>query len=262
MRLALLALLALLTLVVRDASACSCGIPPPRMLTPARGDGAPLNTKVRYGIATPYQTQTTERVELREVEGDKLVATTEERFTLGNFVVVELTPKTKLAPKTRYSLSQLRSKERPKRVVFGSFRTGTELDQKAPMLTSFGKATTHEQGRSIHSSCDTGHSYATVQQVRSKDPERGSAKLLYAVWLADKTGAVDPRRAPVGLLELSSYRPPEELYLGNNDLCDLVKFPFPAQKNVTLGIAAVDEAGNRSAVRTVNLRFSRPPPAP
>src|SRR5688572_8449943 len=112
MKLALVALLALIALFVRHASACSCQVPPPRLLTPARGDGAPLNTKVRYSITAPYETQRTERVELRTVDGDKLVPTTEQRFTLGSVIVVELTPKTKLAPKTRYSISQVRSKER------------------------------------------------------------------------------------------------------------------------------------------------------
>jgi hypothetical protein len=249
--------------ISHDASACSCGVPMPRLLTPARGDGAPLNTKVRVAIATPWYTKPTDRVELRKVDGGGVVPVTEHRVKLGGLEIRELTPRAAFAPNTRYALALVRSDQRPSTWVFGSFRTGAAADRKAPVLSSLGAATAHIGTGNYGSTCDTGDAHAIVRSVVASDPERAQARLLFGVWVGDATGRVDATKPPTGLLELETDASrPNELAIGNGDLCNMSKFPFPARQNVVLGIAAVDEAGNSSALRTVRLRFSQVPTPP
>jgi hypothetical protein len=255
----LLAIVLGAVLLPRDARACSCGVGPPRLLTPARHVPAALNAKVRVAIATPWYTKPTDHVELRTVEGGAVVPVTERRMLLGSLEIVELMPRAPLSKNTRYALALVRSDQKPSTWIFGSFRTGADVDRQAPVLSPLGTVKTGGGFSGSFDMCGTYDVYANVHSVVASDPGRSDARLLYGVWVADAAGRVDASKPPPGLLELEEGN---WLAIGNADLCNMLKFPFPPRRNVVLGIAAVDEAGNTSALRTVRVRFPRTPPQP
>lgn len=258
MRLALVTIVVGLLLFAREASACSCGVGPPRLLSPVRHAPAVLNAKIRIAVATHWMPKPGDRVEIRTVDGGSLVPVVEHRMRLGDLDVFDLTPRAPLAKNTRYAVALVRTDQKPSTWVFGSFRTGTEVDHQPPSLAPLGKVVTGGGG-SMFSMCDTSDVYANVFSVAGSDAGRASARLLYGVWIGDPAGKIDATKPPTGLLEL------EEggwLAIGNADLCNMLKFPFPARRDVVLGIAAVDEAGNKSAIRAVRVRLPRTPSPP
>jgi hypothetical protein len=177
---------------------------------------------------------------------------------LGDLDVFELTPRAPLAKNTRYSVALIRTDQKPSTWVFGSFRTTTEVDHQAPSLAPLGKVISGGGG-AMFSMCDTSDVYANVHSVVGSDPGRANARLLYGVWIGDPAGKIDGTKPPTGLLEVEEGN---WLAIGNADLCNMLKFPFPARRDVVLGIAAVDEAGNKSAIRTVRVRLPRTPSPP
>jgi hypothetical protein len=236
-----------------DASACSCVEPRPVMLSPAKRVPAPLNSKVVVGLPTHKMA----KLELRKV-GGAAVVTTRSESTLGSLAQVTLTPVQPLAPRAHYYVASIEASKSPSTLVFGSFKTGETRDVTAPTLAKLGAATAYRISNSVGSMCQTSDPWLEVASVSATDPGRADTPLLFGVWLADAAGRVSTRQPPLALLARDEG---DLLRIGNASLCQPMKFPFPNQANVVLGIAALDEAGNASAVQTlrVALGAARPP---
>jgi hypothetical protein len=240
---ALLALTAA-TAIARDANACSCMDPPPVLLTPDRNDDAPLNTRVR--VEVPFSKDVPDVV-LRVHKGDVVPAT--KRAVKGDWVAfVEVVPKKPLDPKTRYEIGYVDPMRHPSTIVFGTFTTGIASDTTAPRIETFGGAIAHKDTMRTNS-CSVSNPRVVIDGLASSDPGRAGAQIAWSVWRADANGVVDDTKPPAAtLLEQNGA-----ITLGRTSSCDPRSFDLPEKGVVTLGIAAVDEAGNKSATRKVRV---------
>lgn len=243
---------------VRRVEACSCAQPRPSLLTPNRADAAPVNTKIRLIMPRaqdPANPQVTGEIVVRQVDGP-VVAVASRRIPDGEIEIVELTPSTPLLPETTYEVEIVRATVRPAIYVIGTFTTGVNTDATPPAITRL--AATRADPEAIGRTCRVDDTSLLVE-VAAGDPGRPEAQILYGVWRADASGRIDPTRPPTTLLELErAFDGGEpELHVGRATMCDPRTFALPKSKHATLGIAAIDEAGNAGPVRTVVVRLPR-----
>ncbi len=244
-------------LAARDVGACSCSGPETVLLTPDRVDDAPLDAKVR--IEMPLTSPSTPSGVLLRVHGRATPVAVSMRVIApgGWSSFVELTPATALEPDTRYEVATVDPSAVPSTRVFGTFRTGRNKDTTAPRVDAIGSAVAYRNANAMGGMCTVAGPWVTVDGVVSEDPGRSDAQLLFAVWLGDANGNVDTKKPPMSLERAHDRR----FAIGQTSLCDPHAFPFPKTAFVWLGIAAIDESGNTSAVRRmrVDLAGARQP---
>lgn len=234
--------------VEREAGACSCGGPVVALIGPDRVDDAPLNTKVR--LEMPNLGAVASMV-LRVHGSGKVVVTTARSFTPGGWLsFVELTPSAPLEPSTQYEVATVEPTKVPSTTVIGTFHTGTTADTTPPHLDSVGAPLAFKNINPMGSACQVAGPWINIDGVRAADPGRPDAQLVYGVWLGDAGGNIDAKRPPTALLSAIEV---EHLQIGQSSVCDPRGFPIPKAAVMWLGIAAIDEAGNTSAVRRVRV---------
>jgi hypothetical protein len=237
----------------REAGACSCVGPRLALLSPDRVDDAPLNARVRVEVpANRSAGGAPGKVVLRAVGGGEVAVTTR-TFKPGGWVeLAELTPKAPLAPSTQYELALLDPEQYPSTVVFGTFRTGVSADTTAPRLERLGPAVVHRNAQHGSGSCQIAGPWVTFENVGAVDPARAGAQLSFGVWVGDAAGRVDTSKPPVSLVSAGRGA----IAIGRTSLCDPHDFPLPKAGPLVLGVAAIDEAGNASAARTVRVNLA------
>ena len=240
----------------REVGACSCGGPDTTLLGPERVDDAPLNTKVRVEIPSSFSTTPSGGGApgsglLLRVHGRSAVVPTSSRVIApgGWASVVELTPSAPLEPSTAYEVAIVDPAAVPPSRVFGTFRTGRAVDTTPPRIDALGPALAFRNTSAMGSMCMVPGPWVTIDGIVADDPGRRDAQLVLAVWLGDASGAIDTKKAPTSLLRSHGGR----LDIGQTSLCDPHAFPLPKGPVAWLGIAALDEAGNTSAVRRVRV---------
>ncbi len=236
---------------LRDAGACSCLGPRPALLTPDRVDDAPLNTRVRLELPTG----TTSSVVLRE-HGGPDVPVTRRGSPSGMLTMVELSPVSPLLPSKQYEVALIDPQRHPATTVIGTFRTGTAIDATHPRLDAMGAPAVYRNPQPMGAACQVGGPWIDIDGIVAVDPERPAAQLLVAVWVGDGFGRFDTSRVPDAI-----YKPYEAtITVGQRSLCDPRSFPFPKGGQVALAFAAVDEAGNASAIRRIRVDLMRAGP--
>ena len=257
-RLAVTALVALpvltgaLMTTERDVGACSCGGPDTTLLGPDRVDDAPINTRVRVEIPTAGAGAGAGAggVVLRVHGRAAPIAATTRVIAPGGWTsFVELTPSAPLEPSTQYEVLTVDATKVPPNRVFGTFRTGRATDTTAPRIDAMGPAVAFKNANPMGSMCMVPGPWVTIEGVIVEDAGRRDAQLVFAVWLGDANGAIDTKKPPTALATAHAGR----IDLGQTSLCDPHAFPFPKTGSAWLGIAAVDEAGNTSALRRLRV---------
>jgi hypothetical protein len=235
---------------IREAGACSCVGPQSALLTPDRVDDAPLNTRVRVELAS---SKGGGRLVLRAVGSSADIPTAARTMTPGGWLeIVELVPQKPLAPDTRHLVALVDRAQHPTTTVIGTFKTGTSTDTSAPRIDAFGTATAHRNAGLVGGgSCSVPGPWVTIDTIRADDPGRRDAQIVFGVWLGDASGRVDATKPPTTILR--SYD--GGLNIGQMSLCDPRSFPLPSSRFAWLGIAALDEAGNASALRKVHVEL-------
>ena len=235
------------------AQACSCSAPRPHMLSPMREGKAPLNARVRVVVPTYLSGQ----LALRKHDGAD-VSVKRIDSPLQSSAHVELVPDKPLDADTRYDVAFVNPKEHPSTYIFGTFVTGNALDTTAPVAPKIGKAVVNAHRSSMMTSCAVHTPWVQVPSSGARDPDRDDARLLHAVWMSNSRGVVDLNAPPTAYLVENDGK----IKLGRTSYCDPDEFPLPMAGSVTLSIAAIDEAGNRSAVQRVNFVIPIPTEAP
>lgn len=103
-------------------------------------------------------------------------------------------------------------------------------------------------------SCAVSSPWAEIFASGARDPDRDDASVLHAVWTSNDRGVVDLNAPPTAYLIEKNGK----IKLGKTSYCDPDEFPLPAQGTVKIAIAAIDEAGNRSAVQRIGLVMPTP----
>lgn len=167
---------------------------------------------------------------------------------------VELIPDKSLEPDTRYEVAFVAADQHPSTLVFGTFMTGNAPDAQAPVPPKMGKPVVNAHRGSAMTSCAVSTPWIQIATSDARDPERDGARLLHAVWMSNAKGAIDLNGPPTAFLMERDGK----IRLGRTSHCDPDEFPLPTKGTITLAIAAVDEAGNRSAVQRMNVTMSHP----
>ena len=240
----------------REVGACSCSGPETTVLGPERVDDAPLNTKVRVEVPSSFSSSpaggnASSGGLLLRVHGRATPVAVSARVTApgGWASLVELTPSAPLEPSTQYEVLTSDPAAVPQNHVYGAFRTGRATDATAPRIDAIGPAVAYRNTSAMGSMCMVPGPWVTIDGLVAEDPGRHDAQLVFAVWLGDANGTVDTKRPPTSVLRARGGR----LDIGQTSLCDPRAFPLPKTPFAWLGIAAVDEAGNSSAVRRVRV---------
>lgn len=232
-----------------DADACSCAPPRPEMLSPARLAKAPVNARVRLTLPNYLKGS----LVLRKHQGADVP---HQRIDSAGRSMphVELVPKQQLEPNTRYEVALVNPEEHPSTFVFGTFVTGTDVDTVAPTDPKITRTVVNAQRWSAMTSCAVGTPWAQIVLNKSEDPGRTDVPVLYAVWAATGKAKIDLNGPPTAFVQEAEGK----LKLGRTSYCDPDEFPLPTNGTVSLAIAAVDPAGNRSAVQRTTLVMSAP----
>jgi hypothetical protein len=232
---------------VRDAGACSCMPPEPTLLSPTGAEGVPANAKVRVEMPS-YRGASVQPV-LRIHDGAS-VDTKVRKIGGQTIALVELTPVVPLEPDTRYEIATIDPERHPPNHVLGTFKTAKTVvsDTTAPRIDRMGAVFAERTGQ-IRTSCSVPGPWIVANDLAASDPGRPSAQLVYGVWLGDNTGNVDTTKPPTRILG-ASHSP---LVIGQSSSCHFHDFPIPTTPFACIGIAAIDEAGNQSAVKKVRV---------
>jgi hypothetical protein len=206
-----------------------------------------LNVRVRLEVPA-HLTGRENSAELRIVSGGTPAAKVEtsmRSWADGRLTYVELTPKSPLTAKTRYAVALTDPKAYPSTVVLSSFTTGDAADTTAPKIDAFGSASAQGNIHAMGADCSIPGPWITISGLKSSDPGRSNAKLVYGIWLADSAAALDTSKPPTTLIEPYD----DHVTVGRRSLCDPRDMKLPTTQFAYLAIAAVDEAGNTSAIR-------------
>ncbi len=216
---------------------------------PARADDVPLNTRVRAFVPLAGMGRGGRLVLRRQGSIDEVPARTEATRQASRSLV-ELTPSRPLDAGAAYEVAVVDPSRFPSTVVFSTFRTGTATDTTAPRLDSGGTAKVERSAGGVLTSCSVPGPWVTIRGVAASDPGRARAQLAIAVWLGDAAGRVDDTRPPT---TVERYLPGDAVTLGARGVCDPRTFPVPPSGPMWIGLAALAEAGKRSAVRRMRI---------
>jgi hypothetical protein len=233
----------------REAGACSCVGPQTALLGPDRIDDAPLNAKVRLDTPAAGSGSTGVRTVLRVHHGSEAPSTSRTIAPGGWLSTIELSPTGPLTAATRYEVALVDATQVPDTTVIGTFRTGSAPDTTAPRIDAMGPAIAFKNTNPMGSACQVAGPWVVIEGVRAEDPGRPEAQLVFGVWLADASGTIDPKKPPTAVVSARDGT----LHIGQTSLCDPHGFPMPKSPAMLLGIAALDEAGNASALRRVRV---------
>lgn len=245
-----------------DARACSCSGPRVQILTPDRADDVPLNARVRFEVPVPSGKPSRARRALRVHGTDAEVLAAEQAFMGGEVQVVELTPRSPLLPSTQYEVAIIDPDEHPGTLVFGTFKTGTAADTKAPVVKRGGRAEAH-RNLTFVTTCDIKGPWIDVTDALAEDPSRPGAQILWGVWLRDPSGKLDASKPPATILKaFGELDGPYHglLSLGRRSGCDPHGFPLPGAGIFSFGLAPIDEAGNTGPVTALQVDMSAATP--
>lgn len=246
------AALVAIAVLARDAGACSCMPPEASLMSPDRTEDASTNTKIRIEVPSPaFYGSTTAQVIVR-AHGGANVEAKSRKISARYLDVHELTPVAPLAPNTRYEVATVDPQRHPPTHVIGTFKTGATAtaDTTPPRIDRMGAVVAEKTGRYMNS-CSVAGPWIVARDIVSSDPGRTDPKIVYAVWLGDNAGNVDTSKPPTRILPLD--RDGNNLTIGQAGSCHFYDFPIPSTPFVWLGIAALDEAGNQSAVKKVRV---------
>lgn len=230
-----------------DARACSCVGPQVSLLSPRAGTTPPTTAHVRIfapsGAGGSFV--------LREPGGAPVKAAIT-RGAMGSVDLLELAPEAPLAPGTRYEIAHVVPERYPSTYVFGTFRTGAGADAAAPRIDALGAVTAQQNLHAASSACQSGAPYLLVEGLRASDPGGDPARLLLAAWLLDASGKVDVKRPPAFVTGFGDGR----ATLGNTSICDPRHLALPKAPSVKIALAVVDDSGNASAPRVVQVSLA------
>lgn len=242
----------------RSALACSCVGPEVVFLGP-KGSDAPINTHVRLDVPSPSAGSYLLRTHPGYGAGPAVVAPTKASVyaaTGSGLETVDLEPLAPLAPRTRYEVVVVNPATHPPNTVVGTFVTGAAADNTPPRFQTLGKVRTKlNQGHVGGGMCSVRGPWLTVSNFAADDPGRPQAQLAFLIWGPDAHGKLDTKGTPSALVR--PFR--GELAIGQTSLCDPRSFPLPGS-SITLAIALVDEAGNRTAPKVFRADLTRPTP--
>ncbi len=224
------------------------------MLTPAKPEGVPTNTRVRVLLPAVGQGQAFPTLTLR-VHGGADVTARSRIYPDVAVSILELAPAAPLAPSTRYDIAVVDASTHPSTTVMSTFVTGTTADVAAPVLDALGSVSSHKNVHFGGGDCSIQGPWVTMDGVRAHDPGRDGAELVFAVWARTAQGVLDTNRPPDTLLAPSRHR----LTIGRSSLCDNRDFPLQGPI-ASLAIAVMDEAGNASPPRRFSIDVSRSSP--
>jgi hypothetical protein len=231
-----------------DLGATTCNSPP-TVVVPGTRAVAPLNTHVWiYGYD---EEQDPRHFELREAPGEKsagqTITTRARRADTGDGTfAVELVPERDLKAKTRFEVWAVGKSEH----LVGTLRTGTTRDTTAPSWTGATKVepirprgpTKHNGRRVIVISEADG-----LRVMGSRATDSGG-RVLYAAWKGAAGKPIDFSRPPDGWAYDIDPASSIVVILGTPDVCVPKTFAVPSdERELQIGLAAVDLAGNRSA---------------
>lgn len=238
-----------LVCITNDVDACSCVPPRPVLLSPESSVKAPVNTHVR--IALPSYLKGT--LVFRKHKGADIPF---QRFNspAQRTPHIALVPSQNLEPDTRYEIALVNPEAHPSTFVFGTFVTGTDVDSTAPTNPKITRAVVNAHRSSMMTSCAVSTPWAQIFLNKSEDPDKTDMPVLYAVWSASGKEKIDLNGPPTAFVREDGGK----LKLGRTSYCDPDEFPLPSSGTVSLAIAAVDSAGNRSAVQRTSLVMSAP----
>lgn len=239
--------LSLATWGARDAHACSCMEPELALIGPDRVDDAPTNTRVRVDVPNG----STARLLLRAFGGADVPTAAQQGESTDWTHLVELTPADPLAPGTRYEVVAESPDAHPRFTVVGTFKTGLGPDTTAPVLEAPGRVSVWKNPSANGANCLSPGPWITVEGLRAQDPGRPTATLLYAVWL--KKTKADPKSIP----SIIRAAPGGTLQIGRSNDCDPHGLTLSKAPNFAMVVAAVDEAGNVSAPKTIRVDLRR-----
>lgn len=243
----------------RPAAACSCISPGFELITPAPGQLAPLNTRIRVTYVQSWNRAVT--VVLRSEDGRQIPASASTASS-GQVRVVELVPEANLEPEARYEVRTIETGPPQVETVVGVFATGTGEDVAAPQWRGVRRAVlvgnrasraAQRPGRRAESSCARPAPYAVLTAPPASDRDTPASSLLYAVWLPGAEGGPDTSRPPSAFVAAENGR----IALGSSNSCDPRQFSFARRGRLRVGVAAVDPAGNQSAPVLVGLGSGR-----
>ena len=234
----------------RDAGACSCVEPHAALVDPDRVDDAPLNARIRLETPASGIASAAGGTAVLRVHHGSEAPTSSRLIAPGGWVsMIELTPSASLAPATQYEVALLDPTAFPSATVIGTFRTGDARDTVPPRIDAMGPAVAFKNSHAQGAACQVPGPWVIIEGVRAEDPGRPKAQLVFGVWLADRAGNVDVKNPPTAMVTSHDGT----LRIGQTSLCDRHSFPMPKTPFMQLGIAALDEAGNVSAVRRVRV---------
>lgn len=244
--------------VTHDAGACSCAGPQASLVSPEHVEDAPLNTRVRLELPSNGVEGAT--MIFRAHGTTTNVKTTERKMPLGSVNIVELIPAAPLAPETRYEIGFTDPSKHPATHILGSFKTGTAADNTAPKIDKIGAVEAVKPSQMYGGgSCSVSGPWVQVSDLTSSDGARNATEVNYAIWVADAAGVIDEKKTPTAIFKNTW----STLSLGPSSICDPHTFPYPkAGGSMTIGIAAVDLAGNISAVKRATVNLSAPKAMP
>ncbi len=231
-----------------DVRACSCVGPQVSLLSPAAGSAPATTTHVR--ILAPSRSGGA--FVLREPGGGPIAARIT-RSGMGSVDLVELAPEAALAPGTRYEIAHVVPERYPSTYVFGTFRTGAAADAQAPRIDALGAVTAQQNTNAMSSACQSGAPRVLVEGLRVSDPGGDPSRLLLAAWLEDASGKVDVKRSPAFVTGIGDGG---RAVLGNVSICDPRSLALPKAPSVKVALAVVDESGNTSAPRVVQVSLA------
>ena len=221
-----------------------CAEPEPELWLPVGERAAPLNSRITVSLGAVAGL--VREVEL-QVAGSAQRVAAQARPLPGprGHGVIELVPDAPLAPDTTYTLVARRPAGwHPSRWVFGVFGTSRVRDDVAPELRVLGAR--------FRPRTAAGSVGGWVElKVELRDGERTAGAALYAVWLPHD-GALDTSAPPD--VYLPGRGDTLSLSLSSPDVCPGRFVPLPSTPGrLTLGVAAFDVAGNRSALQQVEV---------
>ena len=177
------------------------------------------------------------------------MAGTVRRFQSGAVTWLELTPKAALAPRTKYQV--LAPGGQRMGGVAGVFTTGEAADS-APPVWKGTLAATYRKDVARGGMCATGEPYLKLQVGTTADPSVDAKAPMFAVWMVVGTKRPDTRKPPLILVEATADG---NAWLGPASICGASDLTLPPGSGpITLGVAALDTAGNRTVPRFVTVR--------
>jgi len=229
-----------------EAARAGCGAPPPKLLLPIDGQDAPLNSKITVSLE---QRDWIDRVVLRPMGGTPVGVSKTPLPSPVGLVLVQLSPDQPLAPRTQYELAIVGPPgNHPGTLIFGTFSTGGASDDAPPALRVDGAHYFEEEN-------GVGSPLAWLEVgVGTEDGDRRGTKSLFAIWLPDAKG----RLATNGPADFYVPQDGAVVRISSYDICSGWYVPLPAKLgSAEVGIAAIDEANNRSRTARVKVNFRR-----